>query len=295
MRRTIQGRLDRGTREFETRVHEHEGEVMGIARKDVVTVPPTISIKGAAETMASYKTRRLPITHPGTEKLEGIVVSRDIINFLGGGEKHKIISEKYHGNIFAAVNDTIRDIMSREVFTLRNTASIDDVIEEMKEKDVGGFPIVNAEDKVVGIIEERDLVRQIAGAVTGELVEDLMTAAADLITITPGTTIKDTCRFMIVNDIRRLPVIQEDELIGLITTTDILRHFASNKMFKHMKGDPLSERISQVMVRDLVCVSPKEDAGKTAQTMKEKDVGCVLVTDKKLVGILAERDLLKIF
>lgn len=293
MRRTIKGRLDRGAREFETRVHEHEGEVMGIARRDVVTVPPTISIKGAAETMASYKTRRLPIAHPGTEKLEGIVISRDIINFLGGGEKHRIISEKYQGNIFAAVNDSIRHIMSREVFTLRDTASIDDVIEEMKEKNVGGFPIVNAEDEVVGIVEEKDVVRQIAGAVTGELVEDLMTA--DLITITPGTTIKDTCRFMIVNDIRRLPVIQEDELIGLITTTDILRHFASNEMFKHMKGDPLSERINQVMVRTLCTVSPKEDASKAAHIMKENDVGCLLVTDKRLVGILTERDLLKIF
>jgi CBS domain-containing protein len=293
MRRTIQGRLDRGAREFETRIHEHEGEVMGIARRDVVTVPPTISIKGAAETMASYKTRRLPITHPGTEKLEGIVVSRDIINFLGGGEKHRIISEKYEGNFFAAVNDSIRDIMSREVFTLKDTVSIDDVIDEMKEKDVGGFPIVNAENRVVGIIEEKDLVLQIAGAVTGELVEDLMTG--DMITITPGTTIKDTSRFMIANDIRRLPVIQEDELVGLITTTDILRYFASNEMFKHMAGDPLSERINSIMVTDLVTISPQEDAGKAVQMMKEKDAGCILVVDRGLVGILTERDLLKLF
>lgn len=293
MRRMIQGRLDRGAREFETRVHEHEGEVMEIARRDVVTVPPTISIKGAAETMAYYRTRRLPITHPGTGKLEGIVISRDIINFLGGGEKHRIISEKYHGNIFAAVNDSVRDIMSREVFLLRYTASIDDVIQEMKEKDVGGFPIVDAEDQVVAIIEEKDLVRQIAGAVTGELVKDLMTTA--LITITPGTTLKDTCRFMIANDIRRLPVIQEGKLIGLITTTDILRYFASNEMFKHMTGDPLSERIHKVMVTDLACVSPEEDAGKAAQIMKRRDVGCLPVTDGGLVGILTERDLLKIF
>jgi CBS domain-containing protein len=293
MRRTIQGKLDRGAREFETRVHEHEGEVMGIARRDVVTVPPTISIKGAAETMASYKTRRLPITHPGTERLEGIVISRDIINFLGGGEKHRIISEKYDGNFFAAVNDSIRDIMSREVFTLKDTVSIDDVIDEMKEKDVGGFPIVNAENRVVGIIEEKDLVLQIAGAVTGELVEDLMTA--DMITIPPGTTIKDTGRFMIANDIRRLPVIQEDELVGLITTTDILRYFASNEMFKHMTGDPLSERINNIMVTDLVTISPQEDAGRAVQMMKEKDAGCILVVDRGLVGILTERDLLNLF
>jgi CBS domain-containing protein len=293
MRRMIQGRMDRGPREIETRVHEHEGEVMGIARRDVVTVPPTISIKGAAETMTSYKTRRLPISHPGTEKLEGIVITRDIINFLGGGEKHKIIDQKYYGNLFAAVNDSIRDIMSREVFTLRDTASIDDVIGEMKHKNVGGFPIVNQEYQVVGIVEERDLVREIAGAVTGKLVEDHMTT--DLITITPGTTIKDTTRFMIVNDIRRLPVIHENELTGLITTTDILEYFASNEMFKHMKGDPLSTRINDIMVTDLVRISPKEDIGKAVQIMKEQDVGCLLVVDEKLSGILTERDILNIF
>jgi CBS domain-containing protein len=293
MRRTIKGRLDRGAREFETRIHEHEGEVMGIARRDVVTVPPTISIKGASETMASYKTRRLPIVHPGTGTLEGIIISRDIIDFLGGGEKHRIISEKYHGNFFAAVNDSIRDIMSREVFTLKNTASIDDVIDEMKEKNVGGFPIVDNGNMVVGIVEERDLVMQVAGAVTGQSVEDLMTT--QLITIPPGTTIKDTCRFMIVNSVRRLPVIQEDTLQGLITTTDILRYFASNEMFKHMRGDPLSERINKVMIPDPLTISGKEDVGKAAQMMKENDKGCLLVIDGGLKGILAERDLLRIF
>ena len=293
MRKTIKGRLDRGTREFETRIHEHEGEVMGIARRDVITVPPTISIKGAAETMVSYKTRRLPIIHPGTGALEGIVITRDIVNFLGGGEKYRIISEKYRGNFFAAVNDSIRDIMSREVFTLKSTASIDDVIEELKEKNVGGFPIVSPENKVVGIVEERDLAMQIAGAVTGSVVKDVMTT--NLITIPPGTTLKDTCRFMIANGFRRLPVIQDEKLQGLITTTDILEYFASNEMFKHMKGDPLSERINQVMVTNPITVSPEEDLGKAARMMKEHDAGCLLVVDHGLKGMLAERDLLKVF
>ncbi|MBU7014090.1 MAG: CBS domain-containing protein [Theionarchaea archaeon] len=293
MKRTIQGKLDRGPREFETRVHEHEGEVMGIARRNVITVPPTISIKGAAETMASYKTRRLPITHPGTGKIEGIIISRDIINFLGGGEKNRIISEKYYGNLFAAINDSIRDIMSRDVITVKNSASIDEVVREMKEKNVGGFPVVNAEYQVVGIIEEKDLVRQIAGTITGELVGDRMTT--NPIAITPGTTIRDTNRFMIANDIRRLPVVSEGELVGLITTTDILRYFASNEMFRQMKGDPLSLRIREVMVSDMKTISPREDVGKAVQVMKDSDVGCLLVMDGGLVGMLTERDILGLF
>jgi CBS domain-containing protein len=293
MRKMIQGRLDRGSREFKTRVHEHEGEVMGIARRDVITVPPTISIKGAAETMSEYRTRRLPITHPGTEKLEGIVITRDIIDFLGGGEKHRIISEKYHGNLFAAVNDTIRDIMSRTVFYLRNTASIDELIDTLKEKNVGGFPIIDEDHRVVGIVEERDLVREIAGAVTGQTVEDLMKAGP--IIIPPGTTIKDTCRFMIVNGIRRLPVVQENDLVGLVTTTDILGHFASNEMFKQMKGDPFSERIRNIMTTEVITVSPAIDAGDAVRIMKENDVGCLPVVDDRLVGIITERDLLTLF
>jgi CBS domain-containing protein len=243
--------------------------------------------------MSEYKTRRLPITHPGTEKLEGIVITRDIIDFLGGGEKHRIISEKYHGNLFAAVNDSIRDIMSCDVFYLRDTASIDDLIDELKEKNVGGFPIVNSDRKVVGIVEEKDLVREIAGAVTGQKVSDVM--KADPIIIPPGTTIKDTCRFMIVNGIRRLPVVQEDELVGLITTTDILRHFASNEMFKYLKGDPFTERIQNIMTTRVTTVLPTADAGEAAHIMKVQDVGCLPVMNGNLVGILTERDLLTLF
>jgi len=64
---------------------------MPLARKTVITVPPTTRIKNVAELMVERGVRRLPVTSPGTKKLMGIVRTRDIIDFLGGGEKFRIV------------------------------------------------------------------------------------------------------------------------------------------------------------------------------------------------------------
>ncbi|MBC7112062.1 MAG: CBS domain-containing protein, partial [Methanothermobacter sp.] len=60
---------DRGPVEFESRNFDHEGDVMAIARKEVISIPQTATIKEAAEIMVKNKFRRLPITNPGTGKL----------------------------------------------------------------------------------------------------------------------------------------------------------------------------------------------------------------------------------
>jgi CBS domain-containing protein len=49
------------------------------------------------------------------------------------------------------------------------------------------------------------------------------------------------------------------------------------------------------MVSDLVTIPPQEDVGRAVHIMKEKDVGCLLVVDGNLEGIITERDLLKVF
>jgi CBS domain-containing protein len=90
--------MDRGPIEFKTRASEHDGDVMSIAKREVVTATQSSTIKEAAETMVKNKFRRLPITDPGTGKLRGIVTAMDILDFLGGGDKYKILEEKYEGN-----------------------------------------------------------------------------------------------------------------------------------------------------------------------------------------------------
>ncbi|HEY0196540.1 MAG TPA: CBS domain-containing protein, partial [Methanobacterium sp.] len=158
--------MDRGPLEFKTRTSEHEGDVMSIARREVVTAPQSSTIQEAAETMVRNKFRRLPITDPGTGKLLGIVTSMDILDFLGGGDKYKILEKKYQGNFLAAVNESVKEIMTREVNVLSDKDSVEDTIEKMIKYGVGALPVIDSQEKIVGIVSERDFVLLMAGVLT---------------------------------------------------------------------------------------------------------------------------------
>ena len=179
---------DRGRLEFESHAAEHEGDIMSIAKKRVVTAPQSSTIKEAAEIMVKNKFRRLPITNPGTGQILGIVTSMDILDFLGGGDKSKILEEKFIGNFLGAVNESVKEIMTREVEVISHKDSIKSAITKMRKKDIGALPVVDSDHKMVGIVSERDFVVLLSGVLTDEVVEDYMTR--DVISTTPGTRIE---------------------------------------------------------------------------------------------------------
>lgn len=76
------------------------GSVMDLATRDVKTIPPRSTVMNALRTMVKEGFRRIPVADAGTKKLMGIVSSIDIIDFLGGGEKHGIVLNRYEGNPF---------------------------------------------------------------------------------------------------------------------------------------------------------------------------------------------------
>lgn len=294
MRDFIYGKLDRGPIEFGSRRAEKEREVMKIARRNVVTVPPTINIKGAAETMLEYNVRRLPIVQPGSSAIKGIVITRDIIDFLGGGESYNLILQKHKGNFLAAINESVREIMSKDVIAIRDDYSVGTTLTKLVDENVGGFPILNKYDKVVGIVEEEDFVYNIAGVWSGISVSETMTS--DVITITPGTTLKDTSRFMIKNYRRRLPVMSEGELIGIVSTFDIIEYFGSSLMLERMKTsaeDALSIRIQELMNKNPITIAPDADIGQAVDLMKRSGIGFLpVVQDHDIRGVITERDIL---
>ncbi|MHC1605620.1 MAG: CBS domain-containing protein [Candidatus Methanofastidiosia archaeon] len=295
MKNLFYGKLDRGPVEFGSRIAEREREILKIARKNVVTVPPSTTIKGAAETMTEYDTRRLPIVHPGINTLIGILTTRDVIDFLGGGDKSQLITKKHKGNFLAAINESVREIMSTDVSYITENDSVGTTLKKMVEENVGGFPILNKNRKVMGIVEEEDFVYNIAGIWAGITVEETMTRKVT--TLTPGTSISDTSRIMIKNYIRRLPIISDGDLIGIVTTVDILKFFGSSKMLEKMNGPDVEESlhiaISEIMNTKPLTIEPSKDLGKAVQLMKNSKIGCLPVTeDGKLVGIITERDIL---
>lgn len=287
--------MNRGSVEQTTKVADYEGEIMTLAKKDVISIPPTKTIKGAAEMMIEHGFRRLPVTHPGSNKLLGIVTAMDILDFLGGGSKFDIIEKKHDDNFLAAINDPVKEIMTRDVISISPKYSIRESVDVMTKNGIGSLPIVDKEERLVGIITERDFALALAGSLTNETVGDIM--IKDVITTTPGTPIESCSKIMVRNNLRRIPVVEEEKLIGIVTSTDILRFFGDKEMFASMTSnsglDVLKRKISEIIKPNILVTESTVRLGDLCELLAEKNIGGVpVVDDDQLVGIVTERDIL---
>jgi CBS domain-containing protein len=293
-RRTLKGK---GTPSSKTPPYqEREGEITQIAKGSVVTMAPTTPIYDAIQMMTKEGFRRIPIANPGTKALEGIITATDIIDYLGGGEKFEIIQEKFGGNFFKAINEPVRLIMNKNVVSVKASAKISDAIKLMKEKTLGGLPVVDYENHVHAIITERDVANLFADRISGIKVSQLM--SEKVVTALSKTTIFEAERTMIAQGFRRLPIISDGKVIGIITTMDIIRFFGSGSVFKYLQSGTIIQVLNtpalEIATKDVSTITPDADVGQAAKIMRDKNIGAVPVVEKgKLVGMITERDFFK--
>lgn len=267
-----------------------------IATKNVITVSPTMSIIGAIEIMTKKGFRRLPVADSGTGKIIGIVTAGDILNFMGGGEKFNLVSGKHKGNLIAALNDNVREIMTTRLITLKENAKVNEVVRTIVDKKCGGLPIISENSSVVGIVTERDVLRTLS-------CEDNYTSVSEIMTKNPYVTspdalMTDVAKEMIVRRFRRLPVVSDDVLFGIITAMDIMKYVGKGDLFKGMVTGNISDLMS-VPVRDLIngelyTTTPDKPICEVAKEMISKNVGALpVIENSHLVGVITEFDLVR--
>jgi len=274
-----------------------EGEIMTIAKSPVITMATTTPVYDGIRIMVKEGFRRIPIVDPGTKRLRGIITASDIVNYLGGGEKFQIIQREHAGNFFKAINEPVRHIMTTKVFSVYTSAKISDTIDMMIKHKVGGLPVVDEENRVWAIITERDIVTIFGRMISGAKVADLM--SKKVVTATPKTSILKAEKKMIKNGFRRLPLVSEGKLVGIVTVMDILRFFGSGKVFQHLQSGTIDQVLQtpviETAVKDVVTVDRNVDVGEAAQLMWEKGIGALPVLEnEKLIGIITERDFFKL-
>ncbi|MHA1905711.1 MAG: CBS domain-containing protein [Candidatus Thorarchaeota archaeon] len=118
---------------------------------------------------------------------------------------------------------SVRDIMSVNVVTISPDASILDVAKLMNEMDLGSIVIVDRE-RPVGIITEADIVRRVVSEgrdVNTTKAQEVMTSP--LFYVAPTTALTEAMRIMARSNIRRVVVLKNDSLAGIITSRDILK------------------------------------------------------------------------
>ena len=117
----------------------------------------------------------------------------------------------------------VKDIMEVNVVTMPPDASVLDVSKSMTEMDIGSVIIIDKE-RPVGIITESDIVRRVIAEekdAKTTLASEIM--SSPIIHVEPGTGLTDAMRVMAKSNTRRVAVLKNNTLAGIITSRDILR------------------------------------------------------------------------
>ncbi len=115
----------------------------------------------------------------------------------------------------------VRDVMTSEVATATADSTLQEIATMMKSEDTGAIPIVE-EDELLGIITDRDIViRCVAdGRDPAEVVaEDILTENIEV--VDPDTDVAEALELMGRHQIRRLPVVENGELVGMVSIGDL--------------------------------------------------------------------------
>jgi len=116
----------------------------------------------------------------------------------------------------------VKDIMKKDLITVDSAKSIKDAAFLMNSQDVGCV-IVTKENIPVGILTDRDFVKRIA-AEEKQLSEPIgQVMSSPLISVNPDDTVWDAAQVMKVNNIHKVPVQDGNEIIGIVTSTDLVK------------------------------------------------------------------------
>ncbi|CAM3407563.1 CBS domain-containing protein [Cytobacillus oceanisediminis] len=132
--------------------------------------------------------------------------------------------------------ERIRDIMTDDVESCSLLDNVYEVAVKMKELNVGAIPIVD-NDKLVGMITDRDIVLRCVAEKhpASSKVEDIM--SSHLVTVKKDTESREAARLMAEHQIRRLPVVEGDKLVGIVSLGD----FAVRHLTDEQAGEALSD------------------------------------------------------
>ncbi len=175
-------------------------------------------------------------------------------------------------------NIFIEDIMVRDVASATLPGSRDEVLKILKNKHISGVPVLK-DSKIVGIVTRTNLLQN----PEEEQLALLMTR--DPITISPGSDLQTAARLLLEHEIRRLPVVDNGKLVGLVTVADVVGTIADMNI-----DIPIKDYVE----KDVVTIYSETPLPVVARIMELAGVKAVPVLDGnlELVGIISDRDVI---
>jgi CBS domain-containing protein len=173
----------------------------------------------------------------------------------------------------------VEDVMTRDVVFVEVPGSRDTALKIMKDKGITSVPVVKNR-MLVGIITRGDIFRN----PEEDQIALLMTRQP--VFVSPTATIKDAVRLFIENGIRRMPVVDDSQLVGFITVTDIVSAIVDMD---------IKTPVDVYIIREIVAVWEMTPVDVVGEIMKlaNAEASPVLDSTNRVVGIVTEGALLK--
>jgi CBS domain-containing protein len=173
----------------------------------------------------------------------------------------------------------VRDYMTSDVVHVEIPGNRDDVLKILKRTGISGVPVIKHK-KIVGIITRKDLLRKPEETQLGLL----MTTKP--VTIAPDTDVSEAARILVEKKIRRLPVVEDGHLLGLLSVADLIHAIAQKKIKDEIKNTYTSQTFA------LWEETPLPVVGRVME-ISGVDAIPILDAENRLQGIISERDLIR--
>lgn len=165
--------------------------------------------------------RRVPVMHQG--RLAGIISRADLIK----ANKDKFRPQHQDYSVHCPVAVFAKDVMKSGLLTVRTSTPVYEAMEILATKNVTGLPVVDEYMNLLGVVSEKDILKLLydPNAKPG-LVEEYMTTG--VIGFDQGTSLFEVCDCLINNNFRRVPILNNGKLVGIISRTDIMAYIMKN-------------------------------------------------------------------
>ncbi|MBR2558707.1 MAG: CBS domain-containing protein [Methanobrevibacter sp.] len=259
-------------------------QVKNLMSEDLITVDKDQSLSDALKLLRKHNVSRLPVINK--KELVGIVSERDIANKLGSSKYESMPASRLH----------VSSVMVKDVITVPETMQLADVAKLMLDEGIGSVPVM-CEDKMVGIVSKADFVTLADGIAFDKIsVKEIM--CKDLIVVSPTERLVHARRLMLESNIGRLPVVEDDEVIGMVTSKDLMRAFIDFR--KTVPEKYQKAQIKDVLVEDIMSINPTcATKDMTISELSEIIIetgynGLPVVEDSKVIGIVTQTDILRL-
>jgi CBS domain-containing protein len=117
----------------------------------------------------------------------------------------------------------IAAVMTTDIITVKKETPIHDAIEILLENDITGLPVVNEDMELIGIITEKDILKLLSALENDSAtVEDFMTR--NIVSFDQQEDLIAVCECLIENHFRRIPIVSQGKLTGIISRRDIIKY-----------------------------------------------------------------------